>query len=173
MNTQSANQNHYGDVMPPITDVDVFLALRSDANVLLTGPRDLARALARQIHEQSGWRHGQFRVIDCTQAEGLERELAEAFKLATSPSDGPRMMQAGSVLLEEVGCLPERVQVRLADQLEELRGGRRSRPRILASTSESLVDRVDDGTFDDRLFYRLNVIHLLTSGRLPQLRTVC
>ena len=173
MDTQTGNQNQPDHIMPPTHDVDVFLALRTDANVLLTGPRAVARTLARQIHEQSGWRHGPFRVIDCTEKQGLERQLADAFKRTAEPTDGPRMIQAGIVLLEEIGCLPEKLQTELADQLEDLRRWRRSRPRVLASTSESLVERVDEGTFDDRLFYRLNVIHVLTSGRLPHVRAVC
>ena len=36
---------------------------------------------------------------------------------------------------------------------------RRLRKRIVASTSVALLDRVMAGTFDDRLFYRLNAIH--------------
>ena len=172
MDTQERNEDQQENVMPRTTRVDVLLALRTDANVLLTGPRAVARALARQIHEQSGWRHGPFRLIDCTQ-ESLEHQLNQAFDLGLSASEGPRMMQAGTILLEEIGCMPAKLQARLAGQLEELRQRRRSRPRILASTSESLVQRVDDGTFDDCLFYRLNVIHVLTSGRLPQVRTVC
>lgn len=171
MDSQMRNMNQGEGGMPQTTDVDVFLAARTDTNVLLTGPRAVAKALAHQIHEQSGWRHGPFRLIDCTQGEGLERQLAEALKPAVS--DGPRLMQAGTVLLEEIGCMPEQLQPLLADQLEDLRRWRRSRPRILASTSESLFQRVDDGTFDDRLFYRLNVLHLLTAGRLPEIRTVC
>lgn len=171
MDTQTVNRNQLEAVMPRIPDIDVLLALRTDANVLLTGPRARARALAHKIHEQSGWRHGPFRLIDCTQDEGLERQLAEAFR--PEGSDAPRLMQAGTVLLEEIGCMPEKLQPLLADQLEELRRWRRSRPRILSSTSESLFQRVEDGTFDDRLFYRLNVLHLLTAGRLPRIRTVC
>jgi DNA-binding NtrC family response regulator len=34
----------------------------------------------------------------------------------------------------------------------------------MASTSRPLLPRVADGSFDDRLFYRLNVIHLILPG---------
>ena len=40
------------------------------------------------------------------------------------------------------------------------RPGRRLRKRVMASTSVPLLDRVRAGTFDDRLFYRLNAIHV-------------
>jgi transcriptional regulator of acetoin/glycerol metabolism len=31
----------------------------------------------------------------------------------------------------------------------------------MASSSEPLLERVEEGTFNDRLFYRLNAIHLV------------
>jgi DNA-binding NtrC family response regulator len=37
-----------------------------------------------------------------------------------------------------------------------------SRPvRLMSGTTVSLLDRVASGTFSDRLFYRLNTIHLV------------
>jgi DNA-binding NtrC family response regulator len=74
------------------------------------------------------------------------------------------LIQAGTLLLRDVGRLSLTFQVRLADALGELRAHsthRRVRRRVMASTSGSLLDRVNDGTFDARLFYRLNVIHLV------------
>jgi transcriptional regulator of acetoin/glycerol metabolism len=77
--------------------------------------------------------------------------------------------RAGTVLLHQVGRLGRAVQSRLADRLVLLRAQTRphwARWRLLASTSEALLARVADGTFDDRLYYRLNVIHLvIPSGR--------
>src|SRR5687767_8122246 len=117
MGTHTPNQNHHENMTSHPAEADVVLALRTDANVLVSGPRAVARGLARQIHEQSGWRHGSFRVIDCTQEEGLERELAAAFDLPVSESVGARLMQSGTVLLEEIGCMPEKLQARLAETL--------------------------------------------------------
>ena len=38
---------------------------------------------------------------------------------------------------------------------------RNSGLRIMASSSAPLFDRVRDGLFDERLYYRLNVIHMV------------
>jgi DNA-binding NtrC family response regulator len=54
------------------------------------------------------------------------------------------------------------VQARIADRLVTLSEKRLGASRrLMASTSEPLLPRVLDGTFDDRLFYRLNVIHFV------------
>jgi DNA-binding NtrC family response regulator len=63
------------------------------------------------------------------------------------------------VLLQEISFLPLVTQRRLARRLSELLPGpQRSRRRLIASSSEPLFDRVMNGTFDDNLFYRLNVM---------------
>jgi DNA-binding NtrC family response regulator len=43
---------------------------------------------------------------------------------------------------------------------------RRLRRRVIASTSVPLSDRLEAGTFDDRLFYRLNAIHIVPTSVL-------
>jgi DNA-binding NtrC family response regulator len=51
----------------------------------------------------------------------------------------------------------------LVDVFAELEFARASsRPvRLMSGTTVSLLDRVASGTFPDRLFYRLNTIHLV------------
>lgn len=141
-------------------------AVRSDACVLLTGRDDAVRAVAYQIHRLSDWNQGPFTILDCSWSEDLiERALFGAFSV---PAVGLPDVQAraGTVLLHQVGRLDRAVQSRLADRLVLHRAQNRPRCRLLASTSEALLARVADGTFDDRLYYRLNVIHLvIPSGR--------
>ena len=151
---------------------DIALAARSDACILLTGGPDPARDLAYRLHLASGWRHGAFTVIACGSADPtLESQLLEAL----IPSDHHhhstgvlqlRLVQAGTVLLQEINGLPLPVQRRLAGRLSELcvSGPCRSRRRVMASTSEPLFERVLAGTFDDSLYYRLNVMHFVVPG---------
>ena len=67
------------------------------------------------------------------------------------------------MFLYEVGKLGLSLQVRLREVLQKsetvLRGDR-LRQRIMASSSESLLKRVLDGTFDEELFCRLTAIRL-------------
>ena len=149
---------------------DIHLAVRSAAPVLLTGSAPATQALAYRIHSSSGWRHGPFLTINCASSDaGLEQSLFEALFPSDLRSSQARpilqLAQPGSVFLREVGHLSRPVQLRLAECLGEVAGttrtpGRAAR-RVIASTTEPLLPRVDMGSFDDRLYYRLNVIHLM------------
>jgi len=79
----------------------------------------------------------------------------------------------GTLFLDEIGEITAATQVKLLRVLEsrsvERVGG--SRPiaidvRLLAATNRNLKEMVEQGTFRDDLFYRLNVVNL----RLPPLR---
>ena len=157
--------------MAALADFDLSSAVHSDACVLLTGKEKAVRDVAGRIHSLSGGRQGPFTVVDCGGPEEVvERALFGALAetaASTPPEPQPRLAQAGTVLLKDVGRLAPNVQSRLADRLVGLRGKQlpgSSQCRLMASTSEPLLPRVLDGTFDDRLFYRLNVIHLIISG---------
>jgi DNA-binding NtrC family response regulator len=68
------------------------------------------------------------------------------------------------VFLEEVGRLSAELQRRLLETLDaaaDPRGPRPPRARVIASTSEALVQRALEGTFNERLLYRLNAIHVV------------
>lgn len=155
------------------TRLDVLTAARTDACVLLTGRTREARDLAYLIHKISGWGDGAFRVVDCTRPEPeVSRQLfatitGESSHAIAGEPPHARPLQDGSVLIQEVGRLSLPLQRRLADLLVELRAegtARRVRRRIMACSAHPLLARVLDGSFDDGLFYRLNIIHL-TVGR--------
>ena len=147
---------------------EVIAAAQNDRCVLLTGAPAQASALALRIHNLSGWRWGPFVAVDCGGAEAvLERQLFDLLKVGARGSANaeprPRLTQAGTVFLHEVGKLGLSAQVRLREVLEESAAQARSarlRQRIMASTSEALLRRVLDGTFDEDLFCRLNAIRL-------------
>lgn len=158
--------------VPAVPEMDLSHAVRSDACVLFTGDEETAELLARRVHVLSGWRRGPFVPVDCSQpADRLESDL---FQLlldveAQRPFDTPRPTpsQSGTIFLRDVGRLPQRLQLQLSDCLAALRTGpgepRRIRRRVISSTPVPLVDRVEEGTFDGSLYYRLNVIHLVIS----------
>lgn len=156
------------EVMSLVDEFELSAAAQTDACILFTGP-SAAKTVAERIHSLSGWRFGQFEAVDCGLPEPqLERRLFELLYDDTHMTgDGeprPRLLQAGTILLHEVGKLSMALQVRLSDALGSSStpgAGRRLRKRIMASTSEPLLQRVVEGTFDDRLYYRLNVIHLV------------
>jgi transcriptional regulator of acetoin/glycerol metabolism len=154
-------------VAPPAQD-DVLAASRNDRCVLLTGAPSQASAVALRIHNLSGWRWGPFVAVDCGGSEAvLERQLFDVLRIrrhAAAPIEPlPRLTQAGTVFLHEVGKLGLSLQIRLREVLEASTSVPRSdrlRQRIMASSSEPLLKRVLDGTFDEELFCRLTAIRL-------------
>jgi len=156
----------------PITDVDLSHAVQSDACVLFTGDHETTEALARRLHDLSGWRHGPFVVVDCALPDAEPRLLRwlgmEKPDAPNGTSSWPILAQSGTVFLREVGKLDPTLQLRLSDRLAALKtrpgGKRRMRRRVISSSSIPLESRVENGTFDARLFYRLNVIHMVISN---------
>lgn len=159
-----------------INDVDLSHAVQSDACVLFTGDREAAEALARRLHELSGWRYGPFVAVDCTQPDAEPRLLQLLEVEQSQGGDGPThptLAQSGTVFLREVGKLESELQKRLSDRLATLKtpgASRRLRRRVICSTSTPLEPRVREGTFDARLFYRLNVIHMVIPPDDPSQR---
>ncbi len=157
-----------------VNDVDLLQAVQSDACVLFTGDEGTAEALARRLHALSGWRHGPFIAVDCSLPDA-EPRLLQVLDVENPATDGrtwPRLAQAGTVFLREVGKLGPGLQRRLSERLATLKtrpgAEQRLRRRVISSSSIPLESRVQDGTFDARLFYRLNVIHMVISDHAPQ-----
>jgi DNA-binding NtrC family response regulator len=151
-----------------INDVDLSHAVQSDACVLFTGDRETTEALARRLHALSGWRYGPFVAVDCAQPDA-EPRLLQLLGVENSQSpEGPTrptLAQSGTVFLREVGTLEPALQKRLSERLATLKtypgASPRLRRRVISSSSIPLELRVREGTFDARLFYRLNVIHMV------------
>ena len=156
--------------VPTIPWLDLTHAVRSDACVLFTGDEETAEVLARRVHVLSGWRQGPFVPVDCGEpADRLESHLLDLLDVEQRrPVNAwPTLSQYGTIYLQNVGRLPSPLQRRLSDRLAALRVSpgepRRIRRRVMSSTPTPLLDRVEEGTFDADLYYRLNVIHLVIS----------
>jgi DNA-binding NtrC family response regulator len=69
----------------------------------------------------------------------------------------------GSLLIADIEEMPPVVQDVLVEVLAGLELSLRpsAAVRLISGTTESLLDRVAAGTFSARLFYRLNIIHLI------------
>ncbi|GAB4278769.1 MAG: sigma-54 dependent transcriptional regulator [Deferrisomatales bacterium] len=151
------------------------------SSVLFTGERGTGKELlARALHYNSKRREAPFVSINCKAVpeQLLESELfgheTGAFAGAARGKAGAfEQGQGGTLFLEEVGELPEFLQVRLLRTLQEgvVRrvGGGADIPvdvRVVAATETDLAREVEQGRFRDDLFYRLNVIPI----RVPPLR---
>jgi transcriptional regulator of acetoin/glycerol metabolism len=146
-----------GQVPVSLAD-DIGCAARSDVPVLITGGPDQSLEIAVAIDRRRQTTHGSVDVIDC-------RSLGALAKVISHPSWSSAANGAthdSILLLQEVHALNLHEQAQFERRLAEWRIGRRnSRLRIMASSSAPLFDRVRDGLFDERLYYRLNVIHMV------------
>jgi len=153
----------------------------SEATVLLQGESGTGKELvARLIHARSTRTERAFVPVDCgTLPEALlESELFGHVKGAfTGASAAKRGLfeeaDHGTVFLDEIGDLPQLLQVKLLRALQEqtIRPVGSNAPvkidiRVIAATNRDLAAQVRQRTFREDLFYRLNGIVI----ELPPLR---
>jgi DNA-binding NtrC family response regulator len=151
------------------------------ATVLLAGESGVGKDLiARAIHHHSPRRDRPFVKINCTALPEnlMESELfgyeKGAFTGANATKPGKfEQADTGTVFLDEIGDVPASVQVKLLRILQEREferlGSNKTRHidvRVLAATNVDLRAALEQGTFREDLYYRLNVMPL----SIPPLR---
>ena len=139
---------------------DITLAAMSLVPVLITAPPADAFCIVRAIAARE--RRGRTReVLACDVSAGDDAigTIADnRVRLATD--HGTAILWIG-----EVHALTPPEQSALITLLAPLSRGREEDvPRIVASSSIALRDDVRNGRFDARLFYRLNIIHIVVPG---------
>ena len=156
-------------------------AAPTDSSVLIYGESGTGKELAAHaLHQNSLRAEKPFIAINCaTLMETLlESELfgheKGAFTGAVAQKKGKlEIASGGTVFLDEVGELAPTLQAKLLRVLQEHEfervGG--TRPiqvdiRLIAATNKNLEKAIQEGTFRDDLYYRLNVV----STSMPPLR---
>ena len=157
------------------------LIAHCDASVLISGETGTGKELfARAIHYLSPRAHHAFVPVNCgaIPAELVENELfgheRGAFTTAVRAQAGlVKEASGGTLLLDEIDCLPLHSQVKLLRFLQEREyrplgsvKTQRSDVRVIAAATVDLDEAVKAGRLRQDLYYRLNVIPL----RLPSLR---
>ena len=145
----------------------------TNATVLLGGESGVGKDLvARAIHEKSRRASGPFLKINSTAIPEnlLESELfgfeKGAFTGAIASKPGKfELADKGTLFLDEIGDVPSITQVKLLRVLQEREferlGGTKTVKvdvRLIAATNRDLREALEQGTFREDLYYRLNVV---------------
>ncbi len=148
---------------------------RSQAAVYISGESGSGKELAaRMIHERSARRDEAFIPVNCG---AIPENLMEseffgykkgAFTGADKDHDGFFLAaNGGTLFLDEVADLPLTMQVKLLRVIQEKQvrklGDIKEKNidvRIISATHKKLSDCVENGSFRQDLYYRLNVIEL-------------
>src|SRR4051795_2936735 len=151
------------------------------ATVLLAGESGVGKdMIARAIHQHSPRKTKPFVKINCTALPEnlMESELfgyeKGAFTGANATKPGKfEQADQGTVFLDEIGDVPAAVQVKLLRILQERElerlGSNVTRHidvRVIAATNQDLRAALEQGTFREDLYYRLNVVPI----SIPPLR---
>lgn len=157
-------------------------AAKSDSSILLLGESGTGKdVFAQAIHNASDRNKGPYIAINCG---AIPRELVAStlFGYVEGAFTGAKrggsmgqfeMADGGTLFLDEIGEMPLDAQVHLLRLLENRTvtriGDSKAIPvdvRIIAATNADIREQIENGTFREDLFYRLNVISL----SLPPLR---
>ena len=155
--------------------------LGSDSTVLIQGESGTGKeVVARLIHDLSQRASAPFVPVNCgaIPAELLESELfgheKGAFTGAISTRKGRfELAEGGTLFLDEIGDMPFSMQVKLLRVLQEryferVGSGKSIKcdVRIVAATHQNLEEKIQEKSFREDLYYRLNIFPVA----LPPLR---
>jgi transcriptional regulator with GAF, ATPase, and Fis domain len=162
-----------------IRRIDLVSATRS--TVLITGETGTGKELvARAVHNRSAQRDMPFVKVNCAAIPEtlVESELFGHVKGAFTDATGTKkgkfsLANRGSIFLDEIGTMSVGLQAKLLRVLQEREieplGAERTEQvdvRVIAATNRDLRQLVDEGRFQDDLFYRLQVVPIV----VPPLR---
>ena len=171
-------------INPIMIELKEMAALYASTNssVLIQGESGTGKELFSQsIHCRSRRSSGPFIAVNCAAIPEhlLESELFgyEGGAFTGAKKEGKQglfeLAHKGTIFLDEIGEIPQSLQVRLLRVLQEKEimrvGGDKIIPvdiRIISATNKKLEKKIEQGEFREDLYYRLNVFNL----KIPPLR---
>jgi two-component system, NtrC family, response regulator HydG len=183
---QLKESHRYHDIIGKSAKMqDIFALIRdlseTDSTALICGESGTGKELvAAALHYGSPRAKGPFIRVNCAALSEniLESELFGHVKGAFTGAVKDRVgrfeaARGGTILLDEIGDVTPRLQLRLLRVLQERTFERvgdstaiKTDVRVIASTNQDLESRIRQGEFRQDLYYRLNVVRI----EIPPLR---
>ncbi len=130
--------------------------------------------IARMIHSRSPWKNGPYVKVNCPAIPGtlLESELFGYEKGAFTGAYGMKpgrveMAHRGTLFLDEISELDLALQSKLLQLLQDgqfcrigAQEDKKVEVRVVCATNRKLDAEIENGTFRQDLFYRINVVNL-------------
>ncbi|NQT20007.1 MAG: sigma 54-interacting transcriptional regulator, partial [Planctomycetes bacterium] len=147
----------------------------SDSTVLIQGPSGSGKELfAKAIHHLSPWAEGPYVRVNCGALPDslLESELFGYVKGAFTGADRDKpgrfaAAEGGTLLLDEIGDVSSAMQVKLLHAIQEreyeplgANTPQKADVRIIAASNRNLAEMVNQESFRNDLFYRINVVRI-------------
>jgi two-component system response regulator AtoC len=168
------------DAMRAVRDRLIKVA-GANVPVLITGESGTGKdIIARMVHGLSPWKTGPYVKVNCPAIPGtlLESELFGYEKGAFTGAYGSKpgrveMAHRGTLFLDEISELDSALQSKLLQLLQDgqfcrigAQEDKKVEVRIVCATNRRLEEEIQNGTFREDLFYRINVVNVA----LPPLR---
>jgi DNA-binding NtrC family response regulator len=177
---------YVSDKMAQVMELAEKVAL-TDTAVLVTGQSGTGKELlSRFIHRAGKRSDGRFVPINCAAISPnlVESELFGHEKGAFTGADRRKIgkfeyASGGTLFLDEIGDLPLEAQAKLLRTIEDKKiqrvGGNeeiRVDVRLVCATNRNLRDLVDQGSFRQDLFFRINVFPIHTPALRDRMEDV-
>ncbi len=186
MQEELKSQRQFANIIGKSSEMQRILDLvkqvaPTKASVLITGESGVGKELiADALHNLSNRREKPFVKVHCAALSEslLESELFGHEKGAFTGAVGRKrgrfeLAHMGSIFLDEIGEINQSVQIKILRVLQEKSfervGGEETLEvdvRIISATNKDLKAEIENGTFREDLFYRLNVVNI----HIPPLR---
>ncbi len=142
---------------------------KSNGRVMLTGPAGAGKEIAaRFIHSNSNQAEGPFITVNSASIEPDRMEEVLFGRESTGRGIEPGLLEqahGGLIFFDEIGDMPLGTQSKILrvlneQQFQRVGGGDKVRVdlRVISSTTKNLEFEVEEGTFRQELFHRLNVV---------------
>lgn len=156
------------------TKLMAYKSSKTNSTVLILGESGIGKgALAQEIHDLSPRRNNRFLHINCASLpeELLESELFgyEEGVFGNSKGSGKKglleLASGGTLFLDEIGDMSLKTQAKVLNFLQEKSFYRlggieeiKVDTRIICATNKNLEEAIQEGSFREDLYYRINII---------------